>query len=331
MNEKNKLMKGVITIAFVLALFVFFNNRVYAPTSDANDTVLISVNVSQKTMVDINPDQLSWSQVQPGGDYGAAYEKNNYANIWIENIGSVNITHIWFNNSIPSKRPFGTAAPYLYDPANFIVIANNSGNAAGSPYMYINRVEYEENDPLYIKVPNTTLDSIGVIFGRFRNGSEEYFYEYVTGAANGNNCSDGTMYINISSAKTKENTGDTDLTNDPTVHFTPVTISDTGPQNGKEYDVGLLDFGGGEKYCVFVPVNCKATGEKIYFVRWNADFLADAGVQAAGCTGFNDGYINTNPILPGGFYKAWVHVRVPYGTVEGVLAQGTITVFATAA
>lgn len=327
----NVVLAGMVVAAFAFLVFISYNGKVYAPTSSANDSVLISVNVSAKTMVDINPAELSWSGVEPGGEYGASYEQNNYQNIWIENIGSVNITHIWFNNSIPTQRPFATSAPYLYDPANFVVVANTSAGAPDSPYLYINRVEYEEDDPLYVKVPNTTLDSKGVIFGRFRNGSEEYFFEYITGDATGATCSGGTLYINTSSPKTKESTGDVDLTNNPTVTLTAVTISDAGLQNGKQYDVGLLDFGNGEKYCVFVPENCQATGEKVYFVRWNADFLADAGVQAAGCTGFNSGYINSAPVLPGGFYKTWIHIRVPYGTVEGVLKQGSVTVFASSA
>ena len=324
MNFK-KYEGGLIVVVFAFVfLLVLANKGVYAPTASSNDTVTITVNVSAKTMVDINPDQLIWYDVQPGSEYGSADEYHNYGNIWIENIGSVNITNIWFNSSFPSSRPFATGNPAAYDPANFIVIANNSAsNTPGSPFMYINRVEYEESDPLYIKVPNTNLDQIGVIFARFRNATNEYFFEYVSNYV-GTNCSNGNLYINISAPKTKDSTGDVDLTDNSGISFTPVTISNGGLQDSNQYDVGAVDFGGGEKYCVFIPVGCPATGSKVYFVRWNADFLQGIGVSS--CSDLS-GYITQGPITPGDFYKAWIRLRVPYGVAQGDLSQGTVSVF----
>ncbi len=319
-----------LIVCFVIILSIFNIHRVYAPISEANDTITIFVNVSEKTMVDINPSSLSWYNVEPGKEYNGSAEANNYENIWIENIGSVNITKIWLNNSYPSSRPFATANPLAYDPANFVVIANNSGNAPDSHFMFINRVEYEEDDPLYIKVPNTNLNDIGIIFGRFRNGSTEYFFEYISQYSN--NCSNGQLYINTSSPKTVTSTGDVDLRDQTPIPFTPVTLNTGGGVlDGQQYDVGEVDFGDGETYCVFIPVSCPATGARIFFVRWNADFLADSTVQTICTNIMNSGYINSEPIPPGGFYKAWVHIRVPFGTASGDLSTGTLTVYASSA
>ncbi|NPA38498.1 MAG: hypothetical protein GXN99_01740 [Candidatus Nanohaloarchaeota archaeon] len=326
-------MKKAVSLYAFLAVMVsvilglMLSSKVYAPTAASNDTIQIFVNVSAKTMVDINPDSLAWYDVYPGEEFGSAYEANNYENIWIENIGSVNISYVWFNNSFPSARPFGTGNPLAYDPANFVVIANNSVSSPDSAFMYINRVEYEEDDPLYVKVPNTALGDVGVIFARFRNGTREYFFEYVSSYV-GTNCSNGVFYINVSSPKTKTDTGDVDLTDNalPDV-FVPVTIDTAGGiLDGQQYDVGAVDFGGGEKYCVFIPVNCGATGAPVFFVRWNADFLASSGLPSS-CAALGGGYINNDVITPGGFYKAWIRVRVPYGTAQGDLSTGTVTVF----
>lgn len=330
-------MIGKVTFATVLVILlaffmIFSRDVVYAPTAASNDTIAIFVNVSAKTMVDINPDSLSWYNVIPGDEFGGAYEANNYENIWIENIGSVNITKVWFNNTFPLSRPFGTGDPKAYDPANFVVIANNSAsNTPDSKFMYINRVEYEEDDPLYIKVPNTNLADIGVIFGRIRNGTQEYFFEYVSNYV-GINCSNGNLYINVSSPKTKTQTGDVDLTDNLYTTFVPVTINTGGGVlDGQQYDVGAIDFGGGEKYCVFIPVNCLATGVRVYLVRWNADFLASSSLPSS-CLDLAPGYINGNEyIYPGGFYKAWIKIRIPYGTAQGDLSTGTVTVFVSSA
>ncbi len=317
----------VFSMILVSILVIITTQKVYAPVAEANDTITIFVNITQKTMVDINPSSLSWYDLEPGNDYNGTWEVNNYDNIWIENIGSVNITKIWLNNSYPPSRPFATGNPLAYDPANFIVIANNSVNSPDSMFMYINRVEYEEDDPLYIKVPNTSLNLEGVIFGRFRNGSYEYFFEYTSSYPN--NCSNGNFYINTSAPKTQTDTGDVDLTDNTPITFTPVIINTGGGvQDGKQYDVGLISFNNGrEQYCVFIPVACAPTGERVYFVRWNADFLADPTVQTL-CGNLNQGYLNKDPVAPGGFYKAWVRVRVPYGTATGDLSPGTITVYA---
>ena len=328
----SKVVFAAVTVLSLALLMLSSKNVVYAPTAASNDTITIFVNVSAKTMVDINPDSLSWYDVVPGEEFGGDYEANNYENIWIENIGSVNITKVWFNNTFPSSRPFATGDPKAYDPANFIVIANNSAsNTPDSKFMYINRVEYEEDDPLYIKVPNTNLGAVGVIFGRVRNGTQEYFFEYVSNYV-GTNCSNGNLYINVTSPKTKSQTGDVDLTNNLYATFVPVTINTGGGVlDGQQYDVGAIDFGGGEKYCVFIPVNCPATGARVYLVRWNADFLASSGLPSS-CTDLAPGYINgADYIYPGGFYKAWVKIRVPYGTAQGDLSTGTVTVFVSSA
>ncbi len=332
---RKKVILGVLNVSIIFVVFavIYFipsYRLVYAPQANASDIVTIYVNVSKKVLVDINPSSLTWYNLEPGNDYGAAYEKNNYENIWIENIGSVNISKIWLNNSYPSSRPFGTGNPLAYDPANFIVVANNSVNSPDSPFMYINRVEYEENDTLYIKVPNTSLTYPGIIFGRFRNGTREYFFEYVSSYAN--NCSNGYLYMNTSYlyAKTQTNTGDIDIRdNQITGQFVPVTLSNGGVLDGKQFDVGYVKFDTGDEYCVFVPVNCPGTGAKVFFVRWNADFLDDTGLPVQ-CQNLK-GYLNKDPIPPGGFYKAWVHIRVPYGTAYGDLSPGTVTVYASAA
>ena len=65
-------------------------------------------------------------------------------------------------------------------------------------------------------------------------------------------------------------------------------------------------------------------------VRWNADFLASSGLPSS-CTDLAGGYLNSDYIYPGGYYKAWIKVRVPYGTAQGDLSTGTITVFVDAA
>ncbi len=277
----------------------------------ANDTITIIVNVSQVSLVDINPSQLAWSNVPPGGVGDSSLEENNYEAIWIENIGSVNITSIWFNATYPSSFPFGTGDPDKYDAGNFVVLSNDS-----SKFYFVNRVEYPESDSMYVKTHKAINDSsylYGIIFGRFRNNSYEYFWEFNT-LAGGQNCSYGNFYIS-DTPKTQEDTGDSDLTDNSAILVTPVKyLLDY-------YGVALVDVNGTDKYCIVIPEDCS----KVIFNRYNADL---PGADTSICSQINHGYfLNGTYVYPGGVAKAYIQVYVPYGVPYGPVKQGKLTVF----
>ncbi len=279
--------------------------------SEANDTITIKVNVSQVSLVDINPSALAWINVPPGGIGDSSLETNGYEAIWIENIGSVNITSIWFNASYPSSLPFGSGDPNKYDAGNFVVLSNDSNR-----FYFVNRVEYPESDSLYVRTHyaiNSSSYQYGIIFGRFRNNSYEYFWEFDTNVG-GQNCTSGEFYIS-DAPKTQATTGDSDLRDNTPIIVQPVRyLLDY-------YGVALVTVNGTDKYCIIIPQDCS----KVIFNRFNADL---PGADTSICNAINNAYfLNGTYVYPGGVAKAYIEVYVPYGVPYGDVKQGKLTVF----
>ncbi len=308
MNDTNTVLGMFLALAVMSLLLGSTSMMDIASGAEGNDTITISINISEKTMVDINPSTLTWnaSNIYPGSVADSTKEANNYGNIWIENIGSTNITKIWFNNSYPSDRPFGSGDPDAYDPANFVVLANTSSS---SPY-FINRVEYRENDSMYISIPGTASASAPEdMFGRFRNNSYEYFF--IVEGTNGNNCTEGTLRYSTD-PHTKDSTGDTNL------------ADNTGYvlQSVDDWSVTNVTFGS-ETYCFAVHYDCS----KAMFHKWNADA---PGAGTGLCSNVPSHFLSSN-LVPGDLEKAWVKAYIPYGVpywgTLGGASGGTLTVF----
>ncbi|MCK4550870.1 MAG: hypothetical protein KAT91_02865 [Candidatus Aenigmarchaeota archaeon] len=323
-------MKEEIVFGFVIVVifsFALILNPEVVHSASANDTVTISINVSQITMVDINPSNLTWNSrgsfvLEPGSVADNETEASNYSNIWVENIGSVNITKIWFDNSYASSIPFGTGNPAEYDPANMIVI-DNSTDGDGN-YSFVNRVEFPENDSMYIKTNNVISAAstlAGDLFGRFRNASNEYFFEFDDSSGASANCSSGTFYWS-DTAKTKTSTGDTDLTAGSSLALSTIEVT-SGRYTGN-WSYGEVQMGGASEpyYCVAIPEDCS----KIMFSNRNADA---PGATAANCGNVTD-YLSEEDLTPGAMKKAWVKAYVPLGVAAGILGGNTnrtLTVF----
>ena len=310
MNHKKNHVIVSLAFIFILAMlggFGWFNTAALGLTSNANDTVIINVTVKNVTIVDIKPEKLTWLDVPPGGIGNASNELNNYGNIWIENLGSVNLTAIWLSNTYPASNPFGTGDPTAYDPANMVVIGNGS-----SDLFFINRVEYNmlgqpgyQYDPLSSRVLYVKVTSEPGYFGKFRNASQEYFVAIINGSTD---CRDGTIYYS-STPKTATTDGDYDLTDN-----SGIPLITNGAWGATNLTIG------GQKYCVLVPGNCSY----VIFVRWNPDLISQYAASSA-CDP-NNYYLNSNTnIPPGSVFKADIGVYIPYGTATGTLGNPSST------
>ncbi len=158
------------TVLVFSCLILFINTSSAQLNITSNDTIQLWVTVAEKTMVDIQPDLLAWQDVDPGTqtDISQAFGFPKEA-VQIENIGSTNISYIWFNNSYPSSLPFGSGSSADYDAGNFAVIRMNQTNA---DYFFINRVEYNESELIYLQLPVAGTWA----HGRFRSANHEWFW-----------------------------------------------------------------------------------------------------------------------------------------------------------
>ncbi|HEX54944.1 MAG: hypothetical protein DRO95_02045 [Candidatus Altiarchaeales archaeon] len=308
-------------ILLPLFIYLIIENATAQANVTANDTILLWVTVAEVTMVDIQPDQLGWQNVPPGSETNKsqlAYPPGAPDAIQIENIGSTNITEIWFNTSYPSSLPFGMGDISLYDAGNFVVLRRNE---SGAEYFFVNRVEYNESEVIYLNVPS------GYAHGRFRSANSEYFWAI--------DVSDG--WCNDSDFRIGKNPH-----NQTELGTVDLTTCDAGAPGqilglgGNECRQGTLDptpdnqWGWAdiyigpntdyENYTVAVYANCSQY-VRVMFYHWNMDApgVADGANHPE--------YFSTTPLYPGGRIIANIHLRVPYGTMAGNIT-GAMTVHA---
>ena len=317
-----------ISIIITALVIMAMTNPVMALDVNDTETANISVTISTVTMVNIDPYILTWEGLNPGDIGNATKETTNYFAIQIENIGSNNITHIWFNSSYPSSRPFGTANTTAYDAGNFVVLAKENlseipGGATASycadlsnatndgrygRYKYPNRVEYPEVRSLvYLKDDAGNMPPSNRDYGRFRFANEEYFWMVI----NDTNCSGKVFHIgNESHTATQSGTVDFSGTDD-------VEITLSTPSEGWCYGniTGHSHLNG---YGVLVQNGISGSNRKVQLVWWNKDALTSGQVGHYFYEGSN--------LVPGQSTAACIKVYIPYGVNEGAVKTGVLTV-----
>ena len=108
----------LITVLAISILTVIFSN--FAPAAEDDEGSTIDITVGSQTLIDLTPASFSWTGLNPG-DVGTVHQAQ------IENIGSTNLTHIWFNVTQPTSNPYGTGSNGSYDAANFVWISRETG------------------------------------------------------------------------------------------------------------------------------------------------------------------------------------------------------------
>ncbi len=284
---------------FLLAIVLSAGISMAAQTA-GNSTV--DINIAGKTAVDITPTSLSWTGVNPGS-------VTSETAVELENIGSNNVTKIWFNTTYEPSNPYGTGLNSDYDAANFLELSNESGGN----FYFVNRVEYNQSKwPIYLTVPAGTDSS-----GRFREGNHEWFWALDDTDGNGCNAT-ANLYIasdtgsgaTLAGAHNETQDGDTDLTDGETSH---AISTGTAPNNDWGYTTVTIN---GHDYDVVVSSDCK----KVIFNHWNKDL---AGADQAGT---KTEYLLQGTFTPGELAEAYVKAAVSYGVALGNLKQGLLTV-----
>ncbi len=307
-KECKKMLFIIFSLGFLFAFsFVFFSGKYASALYTASDNVTINITVYPVAMVDINPTNLTWLNIPPGGVGDSSNEANNYTGIWIENIGSVNIIKAWLYASYPAKYPFGSGNPAIYDPSNMVAVSLTPNG----PFQFVNRVEYL--DSFYI--PSFYIKNDSMFWGRFRNASYEYFFEIKPPATTPTNCSATGTVIEIGEIPhTQTQLGFVDFANGCTPpaceSFTVnKNISYTGTQF-PDTIYGLANVSiNGEWYFVAVASNCTY----VIFGKYDGD------IPGASYAGNNITYMVTssNPLLPGAVAEAYARAYVPYGVPSG--------------
>ncbi len=299
----------LLCFVFLFAIsFGFLLIRNVKAVYTASDNVTINITVYPVAMVDINPTNLTWLNIPPGGVGDSSNEANNYTGIWIENIGSVNITKAWLYASYPAKYPFGTGNPAIYDPSNMVAVSLTPNG----PFQFVNRFEYL--DSFYI--PSFYIKNDTPYWGRFRNASYEYFFEIKPPATASNNCSATGTIIEVGEIPhTQTQLGFVNFANGCTPPACEsFTVTENASYTGTQFPDTIYGFANvsinGEWYFVAIATNCSY----VIFGKYDAD-MPGASLYA----GNNITYMVTpsNPLLPGGVVEAYARAYVPYGVPSG--------------
>ncbi|MFB6075520.1 MAG: hypothetical protein ABEK17_00080 [Candidatus Aenigmatarchaeota archaeon] len=291
-----KIVAGII-LSLVSVLFIFSVSTpvVKSAVTNSTDELSVSVQIEEKTIVDVSPASLEWTTPLEPGSVGERKD------IQIENLGSVNLTHIWFNNSQPTQRPFGTARAELYDSGNWMTISRDSD---GQTFYFPSRMDFNESQRIIY------LTGTDDRYGRFRNSSYEYFWNLDCDANGASNCTGGDIYI-ADSPHTESQTGDSDLGDNAAE-----TLTSIGNWGWASVTFNGLD------YCVAV----NPYGNVTQWYKWNMDA---PGAESCGNAEYFVDAESTNPVVPGESAYARVRAYVPYGVYyNGTSYSGSLTVLA---
>ncbi len=310
MKRKINYTKGQIKFYSILFFTVFAitmlsstGERADAATNETGNAT-VSLTIGSKTMIDITPSVLDYGTQDPGSAIeNYTYNSQNLSQIQIENIGSTNLTSVWFNTTRPTLRPFGTGVVTNYDAANFLAIKNSTMGV--SEFAFVDRLEFNHTkDIVYLTLPTNYKRQ-----GRLHVGPNEYFWAT---NSTGNYCN-GTdteiLYIGTT-PHTESATGD-------------IVLTDNAQSITSSGDIGwglVNDFTvGSAHYCAAVSADCS----QVRFYRWNAD------APGAGTCTLDERY-QTTDLYPGDSFAVDVRLYVPYGVPVGAVSNGTLTVIATA-
>lgn len=320
-----------------------------AAAQDSQNDLEVNVSISDETIIDIQPSKFSWgygsNSVFPGTEAGPGLEANGYGRIQIENLGSVNISEVWFNNTQPTQKPFGTGDSNIYDSANFLGLDRNSTGTDSNAF--IERKEFGLDQPggediIYVSSPS------GWDYGRFRNTSQEYFWTVNdTGTSlNGEKFRIGIDHHN------ETQTGSTSLNGECTGGEGTGGLSCnsynlnvvTGP-GGTDWAVTEVEVGvedatlasndGGTEYCVAMQESqvLGTNDPEVNFIKWNKGHPAVQGAGAGSDCDYATNYTigGSSPagrLVPGEWITMNLRAKVPYGVVSGNLPTGNLYVLA---
>ena len=313
-NQLRIVISSIFVFVFLSFLYII-NVPVFADFSNSSSNITITVNVTNKTLIDINPKALAWYNVEPGTESNNSYMPSTgepMTKIQIENQGSRNVTKVWFSSSFPETYPAKTGDPSDYDAGNFVAV-----KLIASPnYHFVNRVDYNESEVAYLKLPTNVKSH-----GRFRNASNEYFWSL---SGNTLNCSDTAISFRVgklphndtSTGSTKLDSG-TDYTELTGADLTTVNVA-SGTWAGS-WAVGNMTIGGDE-YCIAVNHTC----ERVVFYRFNSD--VPGGGDGSGACALNT-YLSETALVPGDWFVVDIRLRIPFGVPYGDVGNGILTVW----
>jgi hypothetical protein len=295
----------VVLVISVVFLFSTISTTVLA-YGNANDTVIIDVNVSSISQITLLPATLSWTGVGAGTAGG-------HKNITVKNTGSLNLTQIYaYVDTLvnESTRPYGSGDPGRYSAGGVLTIRNETDTT----YFYLGRIQWNWTQD----IPNHNWGNVTspIAWGYFTNLTDDYVW--VLGNGTAGYCNNTTTQFAI------EDNADVGTVATRTPDKASITLN--GNDTNWTYFSVNRATSSLYQYCVAAYYDCS----KIYIYKFDK---RNSNPNFAGCSG-NADYLYSGsgaegPLMPGSTIILKVDPWVPYGTPAGNLNTTTLTVVAT--
>ena len=263
-----------------------------------NDTVVVSVNISELAEITVIPEVLEWLNIAPG--HSAAIQS-----IDIKNTGSTNFTKLWVNVDSFNKEttnPIGKGNSLLYSAGSFVALRNKTGEDA---FRFVNRLEWNETEMPTYMIPNP---SDAVSWGYFRNFTDIYLWNFNDSSTEGECLNGSEMEFRIKTVPESISHPDRDMTVD--------TVAGTFETNTTEWSVWTFSSGPLKDYCVYIHKDC----EKIMIAQW------DYNSTLPPCSSRK--YITQEFFMPENVHTVNLTVFIPRGVPHGNTTSNILTIVA---
>jgi hypothetical protein len=271
------------------------------------DEVIIGINISQVVSIDVSPNTVSWIGLNVGETGDPEY-------FTVTNVGSVNITSLRANITNDDTNPYGTGTALNYNAGEFILF-----NQTDTAFYYVNKKNWNETVPGEVTGPTDWTEGadtgyFGIIRTAWDNdvGQDYYFFTNRTGDSGDCHTGSGELYIG-KEPKNVTDQGSVDFSS--SANFDTVTLDTSG--------IGNVSSGDFEFYCVAVTSDCST----VTLFKWNTDLETSGG-----CNNEINFYDESShgKLKPGNYTWFWLEPKIPNGVPDGDVAQGTLTIIATA-
>ncbi|WEL19274.1 hypothetical protein [Candidatus Nanohalococcus occultus] len=328
--------KIVAALAVVAAVGLVSSATAQEDTLEEAGTVTVDVN--NVTAVDLSPNNLAYSG--DPGSVATTETTNGYQGVEIENVGSENITELYFTTSTPDSRPFGSGTAGAYDAGNFIQIKPSTeitGINGEDDFQYVSRKSFNESNTLSYVKPITGQGSVR--YGRFRAANESFFWmitEAEAGGSSGNYCSGGTgsNLLIGNTPHTPTQTGSVDFTDDTT--YTNYSIGTSSDNYGRVDNVGLNTYEGTKNltmltWCGDSTQQSADNTTHVIGTRWNPENREDSAsnqysTQTNSLEKLIDDPQDPDELQPGEHFTVFTRAAIPNAVANGQVGSGTLTV-----
>jgi hypothetical protein len=272
----------------------------------SSDDVTININVTQSISIDVNPNSVSWNQLNIGETGTPSY-------FTVTNVGSVNITSLRANITNDATNPYGTGTSSNYNAGEFVLM-----NTTSAGFYYVNKMNWNESIPGEVTSPTDFTEGADTgYFGIIRTASDsdvgQDYYWFINRTASSGDCATSSSVLLLGNdPKNVSSTGSIDFTDSGEYTSIPFGAGVSAA------DISSGDFSG---YCAIISADCST----VTLTRWNTDL--DSGSACTNDQVFYDG-TSPNELSPGSYTWFWLEPKIPNGVPDGDVSQGTLTIIA---